>query len=48
MSDNSDQNVKSVVDSWVHTWHSGRQMSRLSVQTKVDSFIKPALLHKKK
>jgi hypothetical protein len=26
------------------TWHLGRQMSRLSVQTKLDSFFKPALL----
>jgi hypothetical protein len=24
------------------TWHLGRQMSHLSVQTKLDSFFKPA------
>jgi hypothetical protein len=36
------------VHSWVHTLkgsrHLGRQMSHLSVQTKLDSFFKPALL----
>jgi hypothetical protein len=26
-------------------WHLGRQMSDLSVQTKLDSFFKPALSH---
>jgi hypothetical protein len=29
------------------TWHLGRQMSHLPVQTKLDSFFKPALLHSK-
>jgi YHS domain-containing protein len=29
------------------TWHLGRQMSILCVQTKLDNFFKPALLHSK-
>jgi hypothetical protein len=44
MSDNPDQNMKSSVHSSEHTWHLGRQMSHLSVQTKLDAFFKPALL----
>jgi hypothetical protein len=42
------QLLKNAVQSWVHTlndtWHLGRQMSHLSVETKLDSFFKPALL----
>jgi hypothetical protein len=30
-----------------HTWHLGRQMSHLSVQTKLKIFFEPALLHSK-
>jgi hypothetical protein len=48
MSDNPDQNMKNAVHSWVSTskdtCHLERQMSHLSVQTKLDSFFKPALL----
>jgi hypothetical protein len=29
------------------TWHLGRQMNHFSVQTKLDSFFKPALLRSK-
>jgi hypothetical protein len=51
MSDNPGQNMKNAVHSCVHalkdTWRLGRQMSHLSVQTKLDSFFKPALLHSK-
>jgi hypothetical protein len=43
--------MKNAVHSSVHTlkdtWHLGRQMSHLSIQTKLDSFFKPALLHSK-
>jgi hypothetical protein len=43
VSDNPNQNVKNSVHSCVHTvkdtWHLGRQMSHLSVQTKLDSFL---------
>jgi hypothetical protein len=42
-----DRNLKKAVHSWVRTlkdaWHLRRQMSQLSVQTKLDSFFKPAL-----
>jgi hypothetical protein len=48
LSDNSDRNTRNAVHSSVHTlrdtWHLGRQMSHLSVQTELDSFFKPALL----
>jgi hypothetical protein len=41
MSDNPDRNMKNAVHSWVHTlkdtWHLGRQMSHLSVQTKLET-----------
>jgi phosphate-selective porin len=40
---------ENAVYSWIHTLqdmlHVGRQMSHLSVQTELDSFFKPALLH---
>jgi hypothetical protein len=43
--------MKNAVHGWVHTlkdaWHLGRQMSHLSVQTKLDSFFKPVLLRSK-
>jgi hypothetical protein len=44
--------MKNAVHSWVHTlikdkWHLGRRISHLSVQTKLDSFFKPALLRSK-
>jgi hypothetical protein len=42
---------KNAAHSWVHTlkdmWHLGRQMGHLSVQTKLDGFFKPRLLHLK-
>jgi hypothetical protein len=48
MLDNVDRNMKNALHSWVHalkdTWYLGRQMSHLSIQTKLDSFFKPALL----
>jgi hypothetical protein len=48
MSDNPDRKMKNAVHSWVHTlkatWHLGRQMSHLSVQTELYSFFKPASL----
>jgi hypothetical protein len=47
MSDNLDWSMKNVVHSRVHTlkdtWHIGRHMSHLFVQTKLDSFFKPTL-----
>jgi hypothetical protein len=39
--------IKNAVHTWIHTWHLGRQMSHLSVQTKLDSFFKAALLRSK-
>jgi hypothetical protein len=51
VSDNLDRNMKNVLRSWVctlkDTWHLGRQMSHLSVEAKLDSFFKPALLQSK-
>jgi hypothetical protein len=45
------RNKENAVDSWVHalkeTWHLGRQMSHLSIQTKLEGFFKPALLRSK-
>jgi hypothetical protein len=37
--------VHSSVYNLKDTWHLGRQMSHLSVQTKLDNFLKTALLH---
>jgi hypothetical protein len=40
--------MKSAVHSWVHTlkdtWHLGRQMSHLSVQTEFDSFLQACII----
>jgi hypothetical protein len=51
MSDIADQYVRNVIHRWVYTlkgtWHLGRQMTYLSVQSKLDSFFKPELLHSK-
>jgi hypothetical protein len=51
MSDNPVRNKINAVHNWVHnlkdTWHLGRQTSHLSVQTKLDSFFKPASLRSK-
>jgi hypothetical protein len=53
MSDNPGRNMKNehAVYTWVHTlkdtWHLGRQMSHLSVQTELDSSIKTASLRSK-
>jgi hypothetical protein len=48
MSNNPDWNMKNAVHSSAHslkdTWHLGRQISHLSVQTKLDSFFKSAVL----
>jgi hypothetical protein len=43
--------MKNAVHSWVHTlkgtWQSVKQMSHLSIQTKLERFFKLALLHSK-
>jgi hypothetical protein len=43
--------MKNAFHSRVHalkdTWHLGRQMNLLSVQTKLDGFFRPALLRSK-
>jgi hypothetical protein len=39
--------VHSRVGTLKDTWHLGRQMSHLSVQTKLDGLFKPALLRSK-
>jgi hypothetical protein len=43
--------MENALHSCVHalkdTWHLGTQMSHLSVQTKLDSFFRPALLRSK-
>jgi hypothetical protein len=36
--------VVSLMHTLKDTWHLGRQMSHLSIQTTLDSFFKPALL----
>jgi hypothetical protein len=51
MSDNPDRKMKNAFRSRVHalkdTWHLGRQIRHLSVQTKLESFFKLALLVQK-
>jgi hypothetical protein len=49
LSENPDSNPKNAVHSLTlkDTWHLGRQVSHLSVQTRLDSFFKPALLSSK-
>jgi hypothetical protein len=48
VSDIPDLKTTNAVHSWIHTLkdtlHLGRQMSHLSVETKLDDFFKPALL----